>query len=303
MLQPEINKYVELVQVILYLANEQEIVCQAVDNKYYCDAITKYFSEYRNHMVISITKNLIKMNNFIHAKPLRAVLTLDYILKDKDDFRYEWAKSVNEFISDTDFNLFFFNQNEYYSKLLNQIKSYNFDKWINFIECYFKKQPENFKLIICPIAGNYGFNIGSISYIVKYLPLITNPKEEQGLIEKLAKNIAHEYAHCFVNNVVEANKELLFDFNDFFRKHTNMLNFYNTDYAIMNEYWVRAFAIRFMEQNISMFPYFDIQREYEYQKNIFIFIEKFVDLLKEFELSNKSFEQFYLSKIPNIKCL
>ena len=80
-----------------------------------------------------------------------------------------------------------------------------------------------------------------------------------------------------------------------------MSNAYNVDYAIMNEYWVRAFAIRFMEQNQHTFPDFDITEEYRRQKESFIYIERFVELLKEFELTKSSFEDFYLRTMRNFQ--
>lgn len=38
-----------------------------------------------------------------------------------------------------------------------------------------------------------------------------------------------------------------------------MLSAYNVDYAVMNESWVRAFAIRFMEHFSQYFPKFNIK--------------------------------------------
>ena len=69
----------------------------------------------------------------------------------------------------------------------------------------------------------------------------------------------------------------------------------------MNEYRVRAFAIRFMEQNQHTFPDFDIAEEYRRQKETFVHIEKFVELLKEFEQTKFSFEDFYLKTMRNLQ--
>ena len=77
-----------------------------------------------------------------------------------------------------------------------------------------------------------------------------------------------------------------------------MPSFYNVDYAVINEYWVRAFAIRFMER--MSFCDFDIDGEYKLQRKTFIFIDEFVDALKKYECSNDSFEKFYLSNIAEL---
>lgn len=75
---------------------------------------------------------------------------------------------------------------------------------------------------------------------------------------------------------------------------------YNTDYAVINEYFVRAFQIRFMEENRVLFPEFDISVEYERQRKSFIFIDDFVSLLTEFENSRVPFPEFYTENIEKI---
>jgi hypothetical protein len=112
--------------------------------------------------------------------------------------------------------------------------------------------------------------------------------------------IAHEYAHCFVNPIVEEHKDKLQAYKAFFEKHTNMPRFYNTDYAVINEYFVRAFQIRFMEQNKTLFPDFDIEEEYKRQRESFIYIDRFIEALKEFEKGKQSFAEFYTECIDDI---
>ena len=94
--------------------------------------------------------------------------------------------------------------------------------------------------------------------------------------------------------------DLLKKHPDFFARHNDIPNFYNTDYAVINEYFVRAFQIRFMECNQALFPGFDIEKEYEYQRKAFLFIDKFVETLQEFEASDVSFLEFYLERIEGI---
>lgn len=82
-----------------------------------------------------------------------------------------------------------------------------------------------------------------------------------------------------------------------------MSNAYNVDYAVMNEYWVRAFTIRFMEENKQLFPEFSIVDEYSRQRESFIYIEQFVELLKEFEQHEMCFEEFYLQVMKDRRLL
>lgn len=298
-MMPTVSEQVELVQVLLYLSDRQERVMQYLNNKMYSEAISAFFLPYRNHKAVIMTKKLIDKNNFIHIKPLRAIFSLEQILTEKEHDLNEWAISVKEFITDSNFHTFYLNQEAYYNWILDNLSQCDFDTWIAYIEQYFRKKPEEFKLIICPIAGNYGFNIRNTSYTVRCMPYYDDNQNPNWKFDFFAKGIAHEYAHCFVNPTVEAHKYILKKQDAFFKSHKNMSNAYNVDYAVMNEYWVRAFAIRFMEQNQQTFPDFDIAEEYRRQKESFIHIEKFVELLKEFEQTKSPFEDFYLKTMQN----
>lgn len=87
---------------------------------------------------------------------------------------------------------------------------------------------------------------------------------------------------------------------EIFEKHSAIRNFYNTDYAMINEYFVRAFQIRFMELHRALFPSFDIGKEYEYQRETFQFIDRFVEALRQFEETEVDFSEFYTERIEEI---
>lgn len=303
-MKPEINKYIEIVQVLLYLSDCQDKVEQVITNKEYCGAIEEHFSSFRKHEAVIKTRELILNSNFIHIKPLRAVLQLDKLLSNDCNELHSWALSVAKFIDDTNYEFFFAKQTGYYNRILSSIASCDFNVWIDYIEKYFRQKPTEFKLIICPLNGNYGFNLNyqneNTSYAVRFYDGNGN---KAGDFSLLAKGIAHEYAHCFINPIVEGNKELLVNYKPFFARHTNMLKYYNVDYAIINEYWVRAFAIRFMEENVGRFPAFDINAEYDRQRQIFLYIDKFIDMLKNFEKEDVAFNDFYLHNIDTILIL
>ncbi len=300
-MMPIVSEQVELAQVLLYLSDRQEKVIQHLNNKMYIEAISAFFLPYKNHKAVITTRKLIDNSNFIHIKPIRAILSLEQILTEEEHNLYEWAIGVKEFIDDTHFHTFYVNQSGYYNWILENLKQCDFDIWITYIEQYFRQKPEEFKLIICPIAGNYGFNIGNTSYTVRCMPYYDKNENPKWEFDFFAKGIAHEYAHCFVNPTVESHKYILKNLDTFFKSHKNMPNAYNVDYAVMNEYWVRAFTIRFMEQNQHIFPDFDIPAEYQRQKEAFTYIDKFVELLKEFEQSELFFEDFYLNAMKDFR--
>lgn len=130
---------------------------------------------------------------------------------------------------------------------------------------------------------------------------------ENGIIKsgeytnRFIRGIAHEYAHCFVNPVVEKYKEKLNEYKNFFAAHKNMYHYYNVDYAVMNEYFVRAYTHRYFEIFISDFPDFEsYYKRIEETKDAFIYNENFVEMLKEYEKSGLIFEEFYLKNLFRI---
>lgn len=303
-MKAEINKDIELVQVLLYLSEQQDKTIQCINNKTYTTAISTWFAPYKTHPAVQLTKGLICNENFIHIRPLQAILSLEEIITNPKHPLYTWGTAVVAFRKDSGFNAFFESQTAYYNWILDHIASCDFDTWVGFIDNYFRQKPDKFKLIICPLAGNYGFSINengkNVAYTVRFMPKYDENGTPDWNLDFFAKGIAHEYAHCFVNPVVESHMELLKRHPDFFAKHDAVPNFYNTDYAVINEYFVRAFQIRFMECNKTLFPGFDIEKEYHYQRKAFLFIDTFLEVLREFETTGVRFSEFYLERIEEL---
>ena len=303
-MKPEMNKDIELVQVLLFLSEQQDKTIQCINNQTYTTALSKWFAPYKNYPAVQITKDLICNENFIHIRPLQAILSLKEILTTPEHPLYAWGTAVADFRSTSDFDAFFESQSGYYEWILDNISSCDFDTWVSFIDTYFRQKPDEFRLIICPLAGNYGFSLEesgkNVAYTVRFMPKYDENGTPDWNFDFFAKGIAHEYAHCFVNPVVETHVDLLKKHPEFFEKHKDVPNFYNTDYAVINEYFVRAFQIRFMECNQTLFPGFDIGKEYEYQRKAFLFIDRFVEALLEFETSKMSFSEFYIKRIETL---
>ena len=303
-MKAEINKDVELVQVLLYLAEQQDKTIQCINNKTYTAAISEWFEAYKDHLAVQLTKDLIINQNFIHIRPLQAVLSLKEITANPEHPLHAWGTAVADFRKTSGFDTFFESQTGYYHWILDHIASCDFDTWVGFIDAYFRQKPDEFRLIVCPLAGNYGFSMEengkNVAYTVRFEPKYDENGSPDWNFDFFAKGIAHEYAHCFVNPVVEAHVDLLQKHPGFFAKHKDVPNFYNTEYAVINEYFVRAFQIRFMECNKKLFPNFDIEKEYEYQRKAFLFIDRFVETLREFEATKMSFSEFYLTRIEGL---
>ena len=300
----EISPQVELVQILLYLADLQDKTCQYLNNRHYVDSIDRWFGQFRNDEAVMLTRQLITTRYFYHIKPLRAIFQLESILPDAQNEYYGWAAAVKKFTEKTDFDSFIQSQRPFYDEILNRVNKCDLEKWVVFIEKYFRQKPDDFKLIICPIAGNYGFTLENedkeISYTVRCMPYCNDNGIYEWDFASFAKSIAHEYAHCFVNRTVEKNQSILAGHSNFFEEHKNIPRFYNTKNAVINEYFVRAFQIRFIEINKEWFPDFCISEEYRIQKEMFIYLERFISALKRFEEGTQSFSEFYIEHIENI---
>ena len=300
----EISPRVELVQILLYLADLQDKTCQYLNNRHYVDSIDRWFGQFRTDEAVMLTRQLITKRYFFHIKPLRAIFQLESILSDEKNEYYEWGKAVKSFAETTGFDSFFKANDHFYDEILNRVNNCDLKTWVDFIEKYFRQKPDDFKLIICPIAGNYGFTLTNenkeISYTVRCMPYCNDDGIYEWDFASFAKSIAHEYAHCFVNRTVEENQSMLAGYINFFEEHKNIPRFYNTKYAVINEYFVRAFQIRFMEINKEWFPEFSISEEYRMQKEMFIYLERFISALKRFEDRDQSFSDYYIEQIDKI---
>ena len=303
----EVNKHIELIQVLIYLSERQEKTFQHLNNVDYFAIIKSYFQRFKKHEAVKLTTDLIDKNNFIHIKPLRAILSINEIANNIEHPLYKWSVAVKDFVKVSNFDNFFKNNHDYYCMFENRYKSYGIEKWLECTELFFKKEFNRYSLILCPCTGNYGFILDipekETAYQVEAVPFYDEKGEECWDIASFAYGTAHEFGHCFVNPVVEGHKDKLNDLRMFFQSHKNMLYAYNVDYAVMNEYFVRAYSVKFMKKFKNDFMNFDINAVIERHRKIFIHIDEFIKYLDEYESGDLSFEAFYLSKLDKISIL
>jgi hypothetical protein len=302
-----VDSRVELVQIIIYLCHQQSKTIQCIFNDCdYIKQINMHFSEFEKHEAVLLTSNLITNNNFIHIRPLRAILNINKIVNEPENHLYKWALAVKEFEIVTKFLRFYDENKRFYNMIIEKYASYFSEKWIEYIERFFKQTFGSYNIIGCPLAGNYGFMIDvpnpQSAYVVNNQPWYDKDTGEIHWVSKgqFAKNLAHEFAHCFVNPVVEKYSAELEQMNNFFNAHKNIPYAYNVRYAVINEYFVRAFAIKLIQNFKSEFEDFDIKQEVDRQREMFIFLDEFILMLNEYEKSLLTFESYYLSVINKI---
>lgn len=300
----EVNKNIELVQILIYLCERQEKTFQHLNNVKYFTSIESYFQRFNKHEAVKLTTDLIDKNNFIHIRPLKAILCINEIINNFEHPLHKWGIAVKDFEKVSNFDSFFEPNHYYYSIFENKIKSYRIEKWLEYTEFFFKQEFNRYNLILCPCTGNYGFILDipekETAYQVEAVPSYNEKGEEYWDIANFACGTAHEFGHCFVNPVVEGHKDRLDNLQMFFQSHKNMLHAYNVDYAVMNEYFVRAYSVKFMRKYKNDFVNFNINAVIERHRKIFIHIDEFIKCLDEYESGDLSFENFYLSKLEKI---
>ena len=114
-MKAEINHNLELVEILLYLADRQSRTVQILESSYYISKIDEYFEKYKTHVAIALTQKLIDKQNFIHINPIRAILAIDDILSDNTNRLYEWATAVIDFVAVSRFDDFILKMSSYYN--------------------------------------------------------------------------------------------------------------------------------------------------------------------------------------------
>lgn len=135
------------------------------------------------------------------------------ILLNSEHTLHTWVVAVRQFQYETEFHKFFIANKEYYDMIIGKVEKCGYKSWISFINEYFKSSFHSFYLYICPFAGNYGFVLDvphhNTAYIIRCMPYYDENGQAQWFEDYFVKGVAHEYAHCFVNPVVELYRDKL----------------------------------------------------------------------------------------------
>lgn len=300
MIYPYVSRNTELTQTMIYLAAGSPT--QKLGNKEYCKEIDRYFAQYREHASIGLTHKLMAESYFTYDRPHKAALSLDRLCNDESAEYHHWAIAAKQFAEESSFDKFFMAHADYYQGIVDRVKGCQLDGWIEYVNRLFGYCNDNLHIVICLLDGNYGFSLYEEgvrkNYVIRCLPLFDQNGNEKWLAGRLANGIVHEYAHTYVNPVVESHADILKNHADFFRAHTNMPSCYNADYAIINEYFVRACTILFLQE--YNFEDLDSSDEIERHRKSFPYIKRFIEALKNFNCIKENFESFYLRMIDEL---
>lgn len=96
----EVNKKLELVEILLLLADRQQKTAQKLENKYYTAKIYGYFKEHLMHDAVIMTQKLIDEQNFIHIPPIQAILSLDSIRNNPEHTLHDWERLAMSYMEE-----------------------------------------------------------------------------------------------------------------------------------------------------------------------------------------------------------
>lgn len=105
-MKAEINKNVELVQILLFLTGQHDKTFQCLNNKTYVNSITEWFAPFKDHIAVDLTRELVINENFVHIEPLCAIISLDSIIKDTNHKLHKWGAAVKQFVKDSGYDDF-----------------------------------------------------------------------------------------------------------------------------------------------------------------------------------------------------
>ena len=270
-----VDPRIELLSVILSTSDYDSIVV----SKGSFHLITQFDFEYKNDLlatfhdsekdpVVSTFMNLAYNYGFIFAMPFIACLCSDDLpdlainkpLPEMLTKRSGGLKNLNSFLNDLskfnktwDFTAFMDKHKNYYSNILQSVRKYPIDRFVDQIEQYYGTSQAGYNIILASMIhpGGYGPNItdslgNNHIYSIIGPKGISNGLPTFGSEEEFKYVIWHEFSHSFINPLVdsyytdfEKYKSLLDPIKDKMVKHNS--GDWNTCIA---EHIVRAVTVR-----------------------------------------------------------
>ena len=99
---------------------------QSISNRVYCFAINDYFSPFKNHRAVILTRDMIPNQHFNYARPHKTALRLNEITNFENDELHTWANEVKCCEADAKFDLIFM------KRAINRLLSITLKTYIEF---------------------------------------------------------------------------------------------------------------------------------------------------------------------------
>ena len=273
-----IDERIELITVVQTLCNYWENFqikyCNGdpLSPNRYKENVQKYFGKYKEHNIIKLYNKLI---NDYEIWDITAFITLVLCYSNPPklnviaDFENNWGKingitmfpykefidELKRFYTDTDFNIFFENNQNEYIKMLNSYGNkteLSIDTAFN----YYDIKTDNYKIILSSLVLDgcgFGINIKTNKNEINNYSIISpygykDNKYLFGPISSQKSYLWHEIGHLIINDLT-SNYINQFNIDIWQIPEIFLKNLINNKETIINEYIIRAITIRLFEIN------------------------------------------------------
>jgi len=304
----KIDPRIELFYVFAYLADYP--LLNGLDIKYR-EEIENYFSNYRNHEVISIGQKIGK-KGFSLDKPIFLLLCLtenldkrvkipEYLIESAggQENLDKFIGLLKDFAEKTDFKYFFNNHKDFYSLILKNIE-FNFKDYdeVRRIENYFGYKQKSYTVIINLLgSGNFGPRVITPSGIEIYC--VMEPGLKCGNIpgfdslQMFDDLLWHEFSHSYVNHLVDEYQGETGKYSHLHEpiKSSMRSQAYPDWHVTVKEHIVRAVTIRLAAGKYGEELAFLLNFRLEMGKR-FIYVKPLCEKLKEYEANRDKYHSF-----------
>lgn len=268
-----VDPTVELLSTVYRLADVHPYNTQFFPS--YIADIQEHFGPFRDHRAIEMVRDLGEEYRINGSAPMALAVYLTWPdLEGKvpipplpADLDPRWTsetiaafrEALLDFATDTRFAEFYADHREYYDRsvesLLSSLEGHPIIPWL---KEYFGQESEHYVIVVGMQIGNgnYGLSTtledGSREFISVIGASSPSPLREVPRFSQwwFVPTVVHEFAHSFVNPVVDSNEDLLRDVAErLYPSHRERLSplGYRTWRTLSYEYLVRASVIRYLE--------------------------------------------------------
>lgn len=324
-----VDPRIELMSIIMYLSPTYSDKYKTINpyNSSYKKDVEDWFGKYRDHEAVKLFDFMFQPEKgYSKGLPLMAMLYLTNptslkIREDIDKTNYissmekivgenqfeNFINALNDFIIKSNFHDFFNNHKDYYENILDS--SISGLKGIDYpsnVESYFGTKRKSYNVILSPLVygtTSYGQQIeNNESYDVYAIFSCAGVNNDLPFYPEntYKSTIRHEFSHSFTNPLIYGNVEEIDKYKSLFNTMSNAMRYmpsYGEWSVALNEHLVRAAVIRMSSiyDNLNTEDEANLVRNE--QKDGFIYMDKFVDLLKKEYEPNRdkypTFEDFY----------
>ena len=264
----EVNPNIELMSILLsinpYTAWFENFGVPLNSNYSYQDDINEWFKEERFHQAVLDIWELCKgkgvtfpLEFILHfSPPPNLILIYNYtedLLPSGGEMRLNLtANHLRDFVNDSNFNDFFVAHKSFYNSIVSNFTSLNnWNDTLLTLENFFGLSKSNYTIVLAPyifFGGGFGPYLedqnDTHSYAIITTGRIQNNMPNFGNLLSTKWLVLHEFAHSFINPIVDANMDQLDRYSDLYEPvRDNLTQYgYSNWQCMIYETLVRAFT-------------------------------------------------------------